>query len=75
MDSEKIMRCDKRRYPDKIGAMIALSSCQRRQNIANDWNRQEIRIYKCKFCWGWHLTSEKLIPGGEHEKVKKESSY
>jgi hypothetical protein len=46
----------KKRYPDRIAAELALVSTRR-----NDQRRpkNERRTYKCGFCLGWHLTSQR----------------
>ena len=48
--------CHKRKF-DKIGAAIALSTIKGRNRLNNDWNRRELRMYYCKECDAWHLTS------------------
>lgn len=51
------MSCHKKKY-DKIGAMLALSSCQKSERFGNH-NRQETRFYYCDECKAYHLTSQK----------------
>ena len=54
-------RCTKRRYPDRIAALMALANVQRQQehpNYAVARKRQEARIYRCPNCKGWHLTGQ-----------------
>jgi hypothetical protein len=41
------------RYRDKLGALIALSSTQSNGKARRD----EVRVYRCPDCRGWHLTS------------------
>jgi hypothetical protein len=41
------------RYRDKLGAQIALASTHR----ARSSRRDEVRVYRCPRCNGWHLTS------------------
>lgn len=48
-------RCRKRRYRDRIGAMLALASCLRTDGPRR--HKLEKRIYLCPRCSGWHLTS------------------
>ncbi|WP_185893616.1 hypothetical protein [Streptomyces sp. WAC08241] len=43
----------KRRYYDRIRADIVLARIQR----SNNPHRQEKRVYRCRTCRGWHLTS------------------
>jgi hypothetical protein len=53
-------KCTKRRYPDRIAALMALASAQRRQehpSYAVAGKRRETRVYRCPNCKGWHLTS------------------
>lgn len=38
------------RYPNKLGAKIAVASLER--------HGKGRRIYKCPDCFGWHLTSQ-----------------
>ena len=49
------MKCNKRKYKDKISAMFALSQCHSQNAIGN---RQERRVYLCPICGKWHLTSQ-----------------
>jgi hypothetical protein len=53
-------KCTKSRYLDRIAALMARASAQRKQehpNYAVARKRQEIRVYCCPECKGWHLTS------------------
>jgi hypothetical protein len=45
----------KRRYQDRLDAMIALASAQASKHSAR---RDEKRIYHCPHCGGWHLTAQ-----------------
>lgn len=47
-------KCHKVRYHDRIGALIALASTQ----YAPRSKREEVRVYRCPKCKGWHLTSK-----------------
>lgn len=47
--------CNKIKY-DRIGAMFALSQTKHRGNY--NPRRNEQRIYYCKICNAWHLTSK-----------------
>jgi hypothetical protein len=61
-------KCAKRRYPDRIAALMALANVQRQQeypNYAVARKRQEARIYCCPNCKGWHLTGEALNRDGD----------
>lgn len=49
------IKCNKRKFKDKIAAMFALSQCRAR---INKGNRQEKRIYFCEKCKAYHLTSK-----------------
>ena len=49
------MKCLKIRYKDKISAMMALASYKH----STKGCRKEIRIYYCKSCKAYHLTSKK----------------
>lgn len=57
-------RCAKVRYPDKLGAKIALASTQasEAQHRKQVSRRAEVRAYRCPDCKGWHLTSRKERP-------------
>ena len=44
----------KLRYPSRLEALIALADTGKESAKAK---RSEKRIYKCQFCFGWHLTS------------------
>jgi hypothetical protein len=48
--------CKKRRYRDKIGAMLALASTGSGKKTRRA--KDEKRYYKCPDCFGWHLTSK-----------------
>lgn len=50
------MSCGKIKYKDKIAAMMALISCLHARYRKNK-KRNETRIYFCKECNAWHLTS------------------
>jgi len=58
--SEKCPLTGKRRYADSELAKDALASTiyVRRKNSELDSKRREARIYMCRACWGWHLTSQ-----------------
>ena len=47
------MSCKKKRY-DKIGAQLALATCKNKSS----GHRIEKRLYYCKHCKGYHLTSQ-----------------
>lgn len=54
-------RAHKVRYPDEAAARVALNGCMddlRR----GDWRRQEVDVYYCQTCGGWHLTSQLQHP-------------
>lgn len=51
------MKCKKRKYKDKISAMLALSSCKFNSRKGGN-NRNETRIYFCPICKTYHLTSK-----------------
>lgn len=48
------MTCAKRRYRDRVAALMALVSIDKADKHGHD----EQRAYKCPHCKGWHLTSE-----------------
>lgn len=50
------MGCRKRRYRDRVGALVALASCLRSDGSRR--SKLEKRVYHCPRCRGWHLTSE-----------------
>lgn len=47
-------RTGKTRFRDRIAALLALSGMD---NL--NPKRREQRAYRCEFCRGWHLTSQK----------------
>lgn len=51
------MSCHKKKYKDKLSAMFALSQCKKFGNFIS--KRNECRIYYCKECSAYHLTSKK----------------
>lgn len=49
------MKCRKRRYRDRLTALIALADIQAKDRPG----AQEQRAYRCPHCrGGWHLTSQ-----------------
>lgn len=48
----------KRSYVSKVDAMMALASIQHRDNQRR--KKSECRVYFCRSCKGWHLTSAPL---------------
>lgn len=48
------MKCTKVRYGTELGAKIALSQTWR----SGSATREEMRVYRCRHCYGWHLTSQ-----------------
>jgi hypothetical protein len=53
-------RCLKYRYQDRIGALLALASAQRKDGARRA--KIESRAYRCEICHGWHLTSRPYHP-------------
>ena len=53
----KVRKCTKRRYRDRIAALLALESTGRKRHTGRP--KDERRVYHCPDCRGWHLTSEK----------------
>jgi hypothetical protein len=47
-------RTGKARFRDRIAAQLALNGIDN-----SDPKRRERRAYRCQFCRGWHLTSQK----------------
>lgn len=48
----------KRRYRDRLGALMTLADIEASGNA----ERAEKRIYHCRICHGWHLTSKPYLP-------------
>lgn len=46
--------CSKRRYRDRIAALLAIESHGRQAPRHKD----TVRAYRCPDCRGWHLTSQ-----------------
>lgn len=42
------------KYRDEIAALLSLATLRRE----DDPNHTEQRMYRCKWCKGWHLTSQ-----------------
>ena len=60
--------CGKVCYPKKIDAQFALYKCDAASRLKNDHNRHEQRIYFCKICKTFHLTSQpKLLTWKEYK--------
>lgn len=53
--------CAKIRYPDELGARVALANCKAKGERQS--TKLEKRAYRCDRCHGWHLTS--LAPARE----------
>lgn len=49
------MGCRKKAYRDRIGALMALATIQRKGNANR--TKTERRAYRCPKCGRWHLTS------------------
>lgn len=47
-------RSGKRRYGDRIAALLALANTTR----SDSQRRNEVRAYRCPECQGWHLSSK-----------------
>jgi hypothetical protein len=43
------------RYKSRIDALLALATIQRQDSSRRE--SEEKRAYRCKRCYGWHLTS------------------
>lgn len=48
----------KDRFATEHEAGLALVNCKIDRTLHRNTKRQEQRIYACKECWGWHLTSQ-----------------
>ena len=53
----KSKRCGKRKYRDRISALLALASTTQNRKARG---KDETRAYHCPICKGWHLTSQPL---------------
>lgn len=51
------MRCRKKRFRDRIAALMALEKIQA---WGSDRGTKPIRAYHCPHCGGWHLTSQEF---------------
>lgn len=49
------MSCKKRRYRDEVSAKLAMASTSLKDHRRI---KNEIRLYKCNRCKGYHLTSQ-----------------
>lgn len=54
--------CGKVCYPKKIDAQFALYECEAAGRLKNDHDRHEQRVYFCKLCNCFHLTSKPKLP-------------
>lgn len=53
-------KCSKKIFKEKIDALIALWKAEQDRRTGSGYSkRKERRIYYCKTCKGWHLTSKK----------------
>lgn len=50
-------KCVKRRYRDRVGALMALANIQGDRHGRPERRYREARAYECPSCKGWHLTS------------------
>jgi len=46
------------RYDSERAASIVLAGVRTRAALRNENRRKEQRVYKCRDCHGWHLTSK-----------------
>ncbi|GAB3670473.1 hypothetical protein GCM10027597_01800 [Saccharopolyspora tripterygii] len=55
-----LVGCRKRRYPTRGVAEAELLDCRIKRALHpdNNGNRHEQRVYACRRCQGWHLTSQ-----------------
>lgn len=56
---EKKQMCNKKKYNDKLSAMIALANCLSLGKNKNK-NRLETRYYWCNICNAYHLTKQPI---------------
>ncbi len=54
--------CGKRRFRDRSQARDALDVARWERAAGRRWRREQ-RFYRCRFCDGWHLTSQSLSRG------------
>jgi hypothetical protein len=47
----------KRRYRDKVAALLAMAEAQRKDGARRA--KMERRAYRCPKCRGWHLTARR----------------
>lgn len=59
----KSKKCGKRRYRDRIAALLALASTTTNNKTRSA--KDEKRVYHCHLCKGWHLTSQPQRPRPE----------
>lgn len=61
----------KRRYKDRIAALLAIESANRRKHERRGKN--ERRAYLCQMCRYWHVTSEpKRLPAQSKKRAKEQ---
>jgi hypothetical protein len=49
------MKCKKRKYRDEIAAKLVMADTARKDHRRE---KNEIRTYYCRYCRGYHLTSQ-----------------
>jgi predicted hydrocarbon binding protein len=54
--------CGKRRFPDRIAAVLDMQRIQRRKDSNRDF--LPVRVYECPDCHGWHMTHKEAQHAG-----------
>jgi hypothetical protein len=54
--ADKRARCTKRRFKDRLAALMAMANIEARGEDRN--GKVPKRAYLCPRCGGWHLTSQ-----------------
>lgn len=62
MNTYERCECGKICYKKKIDAEFALYKCERTNQVKNNHNRKEKRVYFCQLCQCFHLTSQNKLP-------------
>lgn len=63
----------KRRYKDRIAALLAVESANRRKHERREKNEQ--RAYACPFCHWYHVTSQpKRLPAQSPKRAKEQQA-
>lgn len=63
--------CRKGSYVDRVKAELALERCKM---DGERRDREPVRVYRCPFGWGWHMTSQEYDPRRQSRGGKRKGA-